>query len=311
MDNVYYNNYSSIPQHQISSIKYYLELVLPHTSLKKLIESKKIEGLYQKLVPLLQALQIYPELYTVLKKLYSRLFCSQCQTNLLYISLSCNHSLCQRCFSNHLGYMLLPPAKFENQPYCPICRSLIKTTDFKQIFSDWTQRLLDTKKRERTESKENIQCKYCKRNLNPNCFRGCKCTCLECQLDKMILGWCECGTFNVSISCGACRSAIDIYSQEKFAIFCEGHIHCHLCIAKCFGEFCCLVCKNSLEQFDIAKVLELGCKTCFVCKKVYQATYFLLDNYCVTCQYQNDLRGSIINTECDINEFMDINNLFI
>lgn len=278
-----------VDKEALHAIFYYFTALFETVSIKLLIHRNQLDSVYLKLTQIISLIKEHQFLVQIFENFLSKLNCHLCHRRLSKVGLTCSHIFCIECLSNTLGNSYIPPTKFEKQLACPLCFSEINLPDLKSGFPDWEQRKEDCRKRERMQATNKLECKGCLRELEICCYKGCKCFCFECQLDNESLGICQCGEFQYDIVCDACKKRVKAPYLNKFAIFCDGHLHCRSCIKECCGEFKCLVCKGGLELFDIRKVFRYGYKTCKYCRNCYEVQYFPSENCCedhccVTCQ---------------------------
>ena len=308
---------SQLTQENLHAIYYYFTSLLASISMKLLIKSKKLGTIYVIVNDIIRKSSECAYLSELFQSFLPKLCCSKCNRTDLIIGFDCSHSLCTACFTLYANRQIIPHTRFEAGLVCPVCEAPVENSDFEMAFPDWSERERSCEKRERKQTRDVLECKQCFRVLQVSCYRGCRCYCFECQLDRGMLGICECESFDYQIVCDACKEVVRAPGLSKFAVFCTGHLHCMACIKKCYGEFRCLVCKEGLEQYDIRKVLRYAAKACEKCQGIYEIRYFASEgccggNCCVTCQAKISLTQCCnCRQQIDVRSILQANDLLV
>lgn len=303
---------------EFTALSYLFCSIIRRFSLKEAVESKKVQEIYNQISSIENLLARDRTLYMMATEIKNKLICPSCSANFIDLIFECSHTLCGNCFRYYTENINLPQTKQEKALICPYCRRPLKECEYSHIYEEFKEMAKARNKRERMQTIDPVSCMTCKRKLTKNCFGGCCCKCFECQAKQNSLGLCECGNFNFSIYCEACRKKIEPMNEE-FYIFCNGHIHCQNCINKSCIKLECQVCTSSLRDIDLEKIYLKAFQTCHTCGSTFNSKYFLSKNccnypICAVCQY-NQNRTACANCFAPLNpspqDFLTSQNLIV
>lgn len=277
---------------EFEALSYLFCSIIRRFSLKEAVESKTAQEIYNQIVSAENLLKQNQSLHIKVIEIKNKLICPSCNANIIDLIFECDHTLCENCFRYYTANIKLPQTKAEQVLICPYCRKPLKECEYSHIYEEFNEMAQARDKREKMQTNDPVSCMTCRRKLTKNCFGGCCCKCFECQAKLNTLGSCECGNFNFSICCEACRRRV-LPMNEEFLIFCNGHIHCQNCINKACTKLECQVCTSSLRGIDLEKIYPKAFQICHDCNNTFNSKYFLSKNccqsqICAICQYNKN-----------------------